>query len=140
MKNFIDLKAGDIVYAVYDRVMINPYETDMILTPATITENIEDDNRHKISIYIKELDYTYVRWYDAVNHKKYSGKYTYHGLYVSSVPIDYMPSLFVFIDQDEAKRYLVDHCTKRIEVLSNHIKQYQNEIEQLKHSLYEYGE
>ena len=142
MKNFIDLKTGDTVYVVYDRVMIKPHETDMILASATIMENIEDDNRHKISIYVKELDYTYVRWYDAVNHKKHSDKYKYkyYGLHVSSVPIDYMPALFVFIDKDEAKCYLIEHCTKRIEVLSNHMKQYQNEIEQLKHSLHEYGE
>lgn len=139
MKNFIDLKAGDTVYAVYDKTALKHDEIDIVLVPAMITENIEDDNRYKISICVKEINYIYTRWYDAKNHKKYSDKYKYSGLYISSVPVDYMPTLFVFIDKDEAKRYLVDHCTKRIEVLSNNIKQYQKMIKQLKNSLNEYG-
>ena len=139
MKNFIDLKVGDIVYAVYDKFALKYDDTDMILGTATVTENSKINDEYKISVCVKEINYTYTRWYDAKNHKKYNDKYKYSGLYMSSVPVDYMPTLFVFTDKDEAKQYLVDYCNKRIEVLSNHIKQDQKMIKQLKNSLNEYG-
>ena len=149
MKRFKDFKKGETLWCFYNenyKEDLDKFHAKYSILPITIESNkeiirertsgcwwedsiniIEKNNHIKFKFLNFDYERYYDNYYDDLNQMPITSNSWQNG-----------PILELFINKNDAEKYLYDFCKKRIKQLSDDIKLKENQINLLKESIKEY--